>query len=61
MTATKKPAAKRDVFADLVIIEAVEPIRHDGIDVAPGQLVDVTPEAAAALIASGAAKSVEER
>lgn len=41
-----------------VQIEAVEPIRHDGVDFAPGAHFTVTPEQAAALMAAGAVKSV---
>ena len=56
----KKPAVKNDPApAEPVTVEAVEPIRHDGIDVAPGEQVAVTPDAAAALIAAGAARAAE--
>lgn len=60
MAATKKPAAKSDVAtATAVVVEAIEPIRHDGSDVLPGDHFTMTPEAAAALIASGAARAAE--
>lgn len=60
MAATKKPAAKSDAAATgAVVVEAIEPIRHDGSDVLPGEQVSVTPEAAAALIAAGAARAAE--
>ena len=60
MANPKKPAVKNDPAAAVpVVVEAVEPIRHDGIDVAPGEQVSVTPDAAAALIAAGAAMAVE--
>ena len=42
-----------------VQIEAVEPIRHDGVDVAPAAIFTVDAETAAILVASGAAKAVE--
>ena len=42
-----------------VQIEAVEPIRHDGIDVAPAVIFTVDAETAAILVASGAAKAVD--
>ena len=40
-----------------VQIEAVEPIRHDGVDVAPAVVFTVDAETAAVLIATGAAKA----
>ncbi len=55
MAAKPKSAAP----ADEVTLVAVEPIRHDGADVAPGETLTVSPEAAAALLASGAAKAAE--
>lgn len=36
-------------------LTAIEPIRIDGIDVAPGETFEALPEAAAALQAAGAA------
>ena len=60
MANPKKPAVKNDPAAAApVTVEAIEPIRYDGIDVALGEQVSVTPNAAAALIAAGAAKAVE--
>lgn len=40
-----------------VQIEAVEPIRHDGVDVDPAVVFTVDAESAAVLIAAGAAKA----
>ena len=40
-----------------VQIEAIEPIRHDGIDVAPALVFTVDAETAAVLIAAGAARA----
>ena len=48
---TKPPVAK------VVKLRAIEPIRHDGDDVAPGKTFNASPEAAAALVASGAAEA----
>jgi len=60
MANPKKPAVKNDPAAAVpVVVEAVEPIRHDGVDVAPGEQLSVMPDAAAALIAAGAAMAVE--
>lgn len=60
MANPKKPAVKNDPAAAVpVVVEAIEPIRHDGIDVAPGEQVAVTPDAAAALVGADAAKGVE--
>ena len=55
MAAKPKQAAP----ADEVSLVAVEPIRHDGADVAPGEALSVSPEAAEALVNSGAAKAAE--
>lgn len=49
--ATKPKAAP----ADEVSLVAVEPIRHDGADVAPGETFAVSPEDAESLVNSGAA------
>lgn len=58
MATTKKPAAKdQPEAAGTIIVEAVAPIRHDGGDIAPGEILSVTPEQAAALIAAGAARA----
>ncbi|MBN8461626.1 MAG: hypothetical protein J0M01_02235 [Dechloromonas sp.] len=42
-----------------VQIEAIEPIRHDGIDVEPGETFIADAVSAAALVASGAARNPE--
>ncbi len=55
MAAKPKAAAPGDEGP----LVAVEPIRHDGADVAPGETFAVSAEAAAALIAAGAAKAAE--
>ena len=57
----RKPASndQQPNLGALVNVEAIEPIRHDGEDVAPGQTVAVNAESAAILIASGAAKAAE--
>jgi hypothetical protein len=55
--------AKADPAAEAVQsieIEAVEPIRHDGEDVAPGARLTLPAEQAAELIAAGAAQAVAE-
>lgn len=51
-TKAKAPAAAEEPTVALV---AVEPIRYDGLDYAPGEAFDAHETAAAALIASGAA------
>ena len=56
--AAKKPAATPDQ-GGAVTLEAIEPIRHDGEDVAPGATFTVDAETAAVLIAAGAAKKVD--
>jgi hypothetical protein len=53
--AAKKPPATPDT-GGAVTLEAIEPIRHDGEDVAPGATFAVNAETAAVLLASGAAK-----
>lgn len=59
-TASKKTTAKAAaaVKADptLVLITAIEPIRHDGADMPPGQTFACEPDVAEALLASGAAE-----
>ena len=45
--------------ADMVSLVAVEPIRIDGADVAPGEAFEAKPADAEALLASGAAKAAE--
>lgn len=49
----KPPVAKA------VKLRAIEPIRHDGDDVAPGKTFSAAPESAAALVAAGAAEAVK--
>lgn len=56
--AKAKPVTQAEEVAE-VALEAIEPIRHDGDDYAPGAAFTAAPEAAAALIASGAAKAAE--
>ena len=41
---------------DLVVLRVLEPIRHDGVDYAPGEMLEVTPAAARQLLASDAAE-----
>lgn len=41
---------------EAVTLEAVEPIRIDGADVAPGETFEVSPGIAGRLLASGAAR-----
>jgi hypothetical protein len=53
-TKAKKPAESEEPTVALV---AVEPIRHDGVDYAPGDSLIAGELAAAALIASGAASA----
>lgn len=55
---TKAAAAKAaaDTQDELVLLTAVEPIRHDGIDVAPEKNFATDPGSAAALLESGAAR-----
>lgn len=61
-TASKKPAtgtaAKKAVAADpeLVLLTAIEPIRHDGADMPPGQSFACEPDVAKALLDSKAAR-----
>lgn len=52
-TAAKKAAAANP---DLVLLTAVEPIRHNGKDVAPDESFAVEPNVVEALLASGAAR-----
>lgn len=40
---------------------AIENIRHDGHDIAPGELIDLTAAEAAKLLASGAIEPVHKR
>lgn len=62
-TASKKPtassaAAKKAAAAnpDLVLLTAVEPIRHNRKDVAPDEDFAAPPDVAEALLAAGAAR-----
>lgn len=50
-----KPKNSPATVADLVTLIAVEPIRIDGLDVAPGESFEARPQDAKALLASGAA------
>lgn len=52
-------AVPGDDLADLVSLEAVEPIRHNGHDVAPGEPLAMSAPQAEALLAMGAAKRIE--
>jgi len=56
---TPKPSspvmAQEAVTPKTVILEAIEPIRNDGVDVAPGETFEASQGAAKALLASGAA------
>lgn len=61
-TATKKSPAKAAAAVkaaaanpELVLLTAIEPIRHDGDDVSPGNTFAATPDVAETLLASGAA------
>lgn len=45
--------------ADMVSLVAVEPLRIDGTDVAPGEAFEAKPADAEALLASGAAVLVQ--
>lgn len=50
--AAKAPASKGEPAA----LVAIEPIRLDGVDVAPGEAFDAAPDVATTLLASGAAR-----
>lgn len=52
-SATAKKAAAAD--PDLVLLTAIEPIRHNGKDVVPDESFAAEPDVAEALLASGAA------
>lgn len=57
--ATAKPKNAKpapDAAPEVVTLEAVEPIRIDGADVAPGETFEAPPDVARALLASGAAR-----
>lgn len=58
----KAAAAKAAVAKDesLVMLVAKEPIRHDGVDIAPGDPFAAGPDAAAALLQSGAADTAAD-
>ncbi len=51
-------AKKKTDDVVLIDLEAIEPIRHDGVDVAPGDAFAASEADAAALVASGAARLV---
>lgn len=51
-TATKNTAASDG----LVLLTAVEPIRHDGVDMPPGVTFACQPDVAEVLLSSGAAR-----
>lgn len=55
------PKAKNTpvVASDMVSLVAVEPIRIDGVDVAPGEAFEAKPADAEALLTSGAAILVQ--
>lgn len=56
--ATRKPAPKNEPEdAGTITVEAIDPILHDGRNIAPGETLTVTAEQAAALIAAGAARA----
>ena len=55
MGAPKKAATAEVALVDL---EAIEPIRHDGVDVTPGDSFAASEAAAVALVDSGAARLV---
>ena len=55
--ATPDPtAADAPPLQDQVSLRALEPIRHDGVDYAPGDALEVTPAVAVQLMASDAAE-----
>lgn len=45
--------------ADMVSLVANEPIKIDGVDVAPGETFEAKPADASALVSAGAAKAAE--
>lgn len=53
MAGSKQAAASAE---KLVALEAVEPVQHNGEDIAPGGTFEATEAQAEALIAMGAAK-----
>lgn len=55
MANQKKPVNNEPAAAALVVVEAIEPIRHDGLDVEPGECFAVSPEQAASLVDAGVA------
>ena len=54
--AAKKPALAGPPAEDLVLLRALEPIRADGVDYAPGDALELDAAAAKGLLASGAAE-----
>ena len=57
MAAKKTPVATVP-DEDLVLLRAVEPVRADGVDYAPGDTLALDAAAAQGLLASGAAELV---
>lgn len=51
---------KQGALVSTCVLVAVEPLLHDGREVAPGQQVEVTAEQAVALMVSGAAITPEQ-
>lgn len=45
--------------AEMVALSAVEPVRIDGVDVAPGEVFEAKPADAEALLAAGAARPAD--
>lgn len=59
MAKASTPKNKPVAPADMISLVAVEPIRIDGTDVAPGEPFEAKPADAEALLASGDAKVAE--
>lgn len=57
--AKAKPTPVPEAIADGVALVAVEPIRHDGVDIAPGETFSAVAGDAEALLAAGAARAAE--
>ena len=54
--AKKKAEAAAAANADLVLLVALQPIRHDGVDIGEGSEFVADADAAAALLDAGAAE-----
>lgn len=54
--ATRKTPAAAVPDEDLVLLRALEPVRADGVDYAPGDALALDDAAAEGLLASGAAE-----